>query len=351
MKKRIGFLGGLLLVILGGWLGYRWLDRSRGMVLTGIVTTHEVNVSAQIQGRLTQLPVTEGETVHPGQLLGLIEPQAYRADQAYFEHTQEGQAAQVDQNLAALEFQEAQTRDQIHQAQAALQASQAASTEAEANLKFAKINYDRNQGLYKEGVYPAQNADQTRSNYEAAKAHFDSLQKQVEAQKAALALAESNEHQNAVRREQLMTSRHQLAAAGAQTEKANVMLSYTEIRAPINGVVSALAARQGEVVNPSQPIVTLINPDDLWVRADVEETYIDRIRLGDTFPVRFPDGLERQGSVFFRGVDADYATQRDVNRSKRDIKTFEIRLRVDNKDRRIWPGLTAFVVLPPELVR
>ena len=42
------------------------------------------------------------------------------------------------------------------------------------------------------------------------------------------------------------------------------------------------AARQGEVVNPGQPVLTIINPDDLWVRADVEESYIDRIRLGDS---------------------------------------------------------------------
>jgi len=50
-------------------------------------------------------------------------------------------------------------------------------------------------------------------------------------------------------------------------------------------------------------------------------------------------------------VDADYATQRDVSRSKRDIKTFEIRLRLDNRDRRLWPGLTTYVVLPVETVR
>ncbi len=46
-----------------------------------------------------------------------------------------------------------------------------------------------------------------------------------------------------------------------------------------------------------------------------------------------PSGAVREGTVFFRGVDADYATQRDVSRTKRDIKTFEIRLRCDNRDR------------------
>jgi len=50
--------------------------------------------------------------------------------------------------------------------------------------------------------------------------------------------------------------------------------------------------------------------------------------------------------VFYRGVDADYATQRDVSRIKRDVKTFEIRLRVNNTDRRLAVGMTATVMVP-----
>jgi HlyD family secretion protein len=52
------------------------------------------------------------------------------------------------------------------------------------------------------------------------------------------------------------------------------------------------------------------------------------------------------GTVFYRAMDASYATQRDVSRTKRDIKTFEIRLRVDNKDRHLAVGMTTYVELP-----
>jgi multidrug resistance efflux pump len=106
------------------------------------------------------------------------------------------------------------------------------------------------------------------------------------------------------------------------------------------------AVRVGEVVTPGQPVVSLINPDELWVRADVEETYVDGVRLGDKLTVRLPSGEEREGTVFYRGVDASFATQRDVSRTKRDIKTFEVRLRVDNQDRRLAVGMTAYVLLP-----
>jgi len=69
------------------------------------------------------------------------------------------------------------------------------------------------------------------------------------------------------------------------------------------------------------------------------------MRVGDKLSVRLPSGVDREGTVIFRGVDASYATQRDVSRTKRDIKTFEVRLRVDNSDRRLAVGMTAYVNL------
>ena len=149
-----------------------------------------------------------------------------------------------------------------------------------------------------------------------------------------------------VRRSQVSSNRQQQAAATAQRAKADVRLAYTEIHAPIAGIVDVRVALPGEVVNPGQPVITLVNPDDLWVRADVEETYIDRIKVGDKMRIRLPSGAEVQGVVFYRRVDAGFATQRDVSRTKRDIKTFEIRLKVDNKDRRLAVGMTTYVELP-----
>ena len=142
------------------------------------------------------------------------------------------------------------------------------------------------------------------------------------------------------------TAERQREVATAQRQRADVRLSYSEVHAPVAGIVDVRAAREGEVINAGQPIVTLINPDDLWVRADIEETYIDRIKLGDQLKVRLPSGEERMGTVFYRAADAGFATQRDVSRTKRDIKTFEIRLRIDNTDRRLAVGMTTYIELP-----
>jgi HlyD family secretion protein len=187
--------------------------------------------------------------------------------------------------------------------------------QAQADAENAQLNYARIGGLYSNNVESAQAYDAARTAYDAAKARVDSVKRQIQ-------------------------------AANAQKQKAQVYLDYTKVYAPANGTVDTRVALQGEMVTPGQAIVTLINPDDLWVRADVEETYVDRVHLGDKFEVRLPSGTTRDGVVFYRGVDADYATQRDVSRTKRDIKTFEIRLRCDNTDRSLAVGMTANVMLP-----
>jgi len=165
-------------------------------------------------------------------------------------------------------------------------------------------------------------------------------------QRAAVAVANANAEHVAVQQSRVRTTQQQREAATAQSKRADVRLSYSEVRAPVDGIVDIRAAREGEVVNAGQPIITLINPDDFWVRVDIEETYIDRIRLGDQLKVRLPSGEERMGTVFYRAMDASFATQRDVSRTKRDIKTFEIRLRLDNSDRRLAVGMTTYIELP-----
>ena len=149
-----------------------------------------------------------------------------------------------------------------------------------------------------------------------------------------------------MRQSQVQTSQHQLAAVGAQRTRPTCGSAYQASCPPIDGIVDVQPAREGEVVQAGQTLITLINPDDLWVRADIEETYIDRVQIGDTLTVRLPSGEERTGTVFYRRADASFATQRDVSRTKRDIKTFETRLRVDNKDRKLAVGMTVYVMLP-----
>jgi len=345
MRKRLPLLLLVLLLVAGGAY-YVVNARQTTLTLTGIVTTNDVIVSPQIAGQLGRLLVKEGDTVAPGQMIATINPDELRADLQYSQSSAEALTSQVQESEAALRYQQRQTEDQISQAEATLQSTMAQQEAARADLENARLVFERNQKLSAQGVTTAEALDQARTAFDAARARLAALNKQVDAQRAAVALARSNAEQVAEKRSQVKTTEHQRAAAAAQRAKADVRLAYTEITAPIAGVVDVLAARQGEVVSPGQAIVTLINLDDLWVRVDVEETYIDRVTLGQKLTVRLPSGVTREGTVFYRGVDAGFATQRDVSRTKRDIKTFEIRLRVDNSDRRLAVGMTTYVLLP-----
>ena len=338
----------LLLVLAGvGYATYYYMGRPpTELVLTGIVTTNDVVVSPQITGQIRELKVVEGDLVKKDQLVALIRPDELLADSDFYMHSAAGLGSQVRESEAALRFQERQTSDQIKQAEATLSSTEAQQMAATADLENAKLLFDRTRNLSQKGVDSPQALDSARTTFNAVEARLDSLKKQVEAQRSALALARSSAEQIAVRRSQVQASEQQQQAANAQHTKAEVRLAYAEVHAPMDGIVDVRAVRVGEIVTPGQPIVTLINPDDLWIRADVEETYIERIRIGDKITIRLPSGDTREATVFYRGVDASYATQRDVSRTKRDIKTFEVRLRADNHDRRLAVGMTAYVLLP-----
>jgi HlyD family secretion protein len=344
ISKRLSIGLGILVVAAVGF-GFSRL-RPKELTLTGIVTTHDVVVSPQVGGAVSKLLVTEGDSVTKDQLLAVIAPAELAADRDYYQHSAEGYASQVRESEAALRWQQRETENSIKQQEAMLASTEAQQAEAQAGLEDARLTYERIKPLAAQGAESPEDLDHARTAYDAAKAKADALGRQVEAQKAALALAQANAEQVTQRRSEVLTVQQQRAAAEAQMAKADVRLGYTELHAPIAGIVDVRAVRQGEVVNAGEPVLTLINPDDLWIRIDVEETYIDRIRLGDTIDVRLPSGDTRKGTVIFRGVDADFATQRDVSRTKRDIKTFEVRLKVDNHDRRLAVGMTAYAILP-----
>ncbi len=345
MTRRLPLL--IAAAALAGGLYYSVVARrARELVLTGIVTTDDVIVSPQVQGRLEDVLVAEGDAVRRGQLLARIQAQEWQADVAYYADSERQSASQVAQAEAALRYEGAQTENQVAQAEANLAAAEAQVAQGEADLEIARLTAEREESLYRRGIESAQAYDQARTAHSASRAHVAALRQQQQAAEVAIALAKQNADQVAAQRATRDATVHQLAAVGAQKEKAQVHLGFTELQAPIDGLVDVRAARPGEVVAPGQAVLTLIDPDNLWVRADVEESYIDQVHLGDVLPVRLPSGAERSCAVFYRRADAEYATQRDVSRTKRDIKTFEIRLRCDNADRSLAVGMTAYVLLP-----
>src|SRR5207302_7395214 len=134
----------------------------------------------------------------------------------------------------------------------------------------------------------------------------------VKASEADLNAAIARTHQANAAKSTVAATEADLKNAVAQKNQAEVRLGYTNVYAPVTGTISVRAARQGEVINIGSPIVTVVDLTDTWVRAAVPETYADHIGYGDMLRVRLPGGTVTNGKVFFKGVEGDFATQRDV---------------------------------------
>src|SRR5437899_3169207 len=174
MRKRLLLL--VVLVAAAGAGAYAYMRMGpTPLVLTGIVTTNDVIVSAQIGGQIAQLLVKEGDTVKKDQLIAVIAPDELRADTTYFSQIQQGLSSQVRESEAALRFQERQTVDQIRQAESTLASIEAQVEAASADLESARLTFTRTENLSRRGVVSPQELDQARTALTAAEAKLDAL--------------------------------------------------------------------------------------------------------------------------------------------------------------------------------
>lgn len=344
-RKFLVLVGLVFLLALGIYLFST--PGGREIPLTGIVDGNEVIVSPQITGRIIRLTVDEGSEVKKGDLIAELDPKQLEASLAAAQANVASLEAQVHEANHNYSLTDDQTGASLKQAEAMLTSSRAQLEQARANLWRDQTDYDRIRKLFEGGVASAQDRDHAEAALKASQANVTALEDSVHAQEAALGVAQANRKQVDVRQSEVATTIAQLEQARATAAETATQLGYTKIYAPMDGIVSVRVAKEGEVVAQGSPIVVVIDVDHLWVRADVEESYIDSIQFGQTLRVRLPSGDVLQGQVFFKGVENDYATQRDVSRTKRDVKTFAIKVSLPNDGRRLFTGMTATVMLPP----
>ena len=340
-----------LLILLAVAAGYYFFstDRTTDTVLIGIVDANQVIVSSKVMGRVEKLYVDEGSNVKAGDLIAEV-------DSAELEAQKNAAQATIhayDSSVSAMQATQAQTLGETNSgvvnAQARLAAAKASLVQATADLVRIQSDSQRMIALAKAGVESDQDRVRAEEQLSAQKAVVLSAQKNVDAAQADLNTANARLHQQRTAASNVAMNQAQVANAQAQLAQADTRLGYTKIYAPVSGTVSVRATRQGEVVNPGEPIVTIIDFGDTWVRAEAPETESRFVAQGDRLKVRLPEGNPIDGTVIFKGVESDYATQRDVSRRKRDIKTIGLKLKVDNPDGALVPGMTAEVLLPKDL--
>lgn len=323
-------------------------DFSRDLVLIGTVDANQVIVSARVPGRIEKLAVEEGTEVRAGDLIAQLETQDLAAQRDAAAATVASLRSRVAETRSTEEMTQGETSSGVAGAQARLESAKSQLAEARADLERVRLDNERIVLLAQEGVASAQDRDRSVQALKAAQARVQSLEDMGRSVEAELKAARARTHQAHAAASNVAATRSQVEQAEAQRAEAETRLGYARITAPLSGTVSVRVAREGEVVSAGSPIVTLVDLSDTWVRAAIPETHATEIGIGDALKVRLPSDELLDGKVIYKAAEGDFATQRDVSRSKRDIRTIVLKVRVDNSKKTLVPGMTAEVLVPGE---
>ena len=345
-RNRFLILLGIILTIASGYYIFS-TPGGKDLVLVGTVDANQVVVSPQIQGRILKLLVEEGTQVKQGDLIALLDPSELEAEERGAAATIASMRSQMSANEYTRQSTKGSTSSDVSNAQAKLQSARAQTAQAEATLTRVQSDSRRTIGLAEAGVASEQEKVQAQMNLKAQQASVQSLKDQVTAAQADLDSALARTNQATAAQSTVESTRAQVENAVAQLKEAEVRLGYTKIYSPVTGTVLVRAAREGEVVNAGQAIVTVVDFSDTWAFAAIPETDADHIGLGDTLRVRLPGGTVIPGKVFYKAAEADFATQWDVGRRKRDIRTIALKVRLENPKGAYVPGMTAEVLVSP----
>jgi HlyD family secretion protein len=349
-RNRFFMLLGIIFVIASIYYTFS-TDHSKDLVLIGTVDSNQVIVSAQVEGRIQKLLVDEGTPVKAGDLIAVLDSSELQAQEAAAAATIKSLQHRVSEMQSTEKSTSGSTTSDVANAQAKLSSARAQLLQAQAALDRTESDSRRTIELAKVGVSSDQDRVQAETNLQASQASVQAQKDLVKAAQADLDSAIARTHQANAAKSTVQSTEADLKNAIAQKNQAAVRLGYTNVYAPVTGTVSVRAARQGEVVNIGAPIVTIVDLTDTWARAAIPETYADHIGYGDVLRVRLPGGTVTSGKVFFKGVEGDFATQRDVSRRKRDIKTIVLKVRLDNPKGAFVPGMTAEVLVSPEQMK
>ena len=321
-------------------------NRSTDLQLIGTVDANEVIVSSKIPGRIQTLTVEEGQDVKAGQLIAVIESQDLSAALKAAEATAASDKWKLSEAEETEQENNGETSNATLAADAQVKAAQATLAQAQANLDHQRADTTRTVALAQQGIMSAESRDEAVTSLQAAEAAVSTARGNLDSAQASLRQARAHQLLTQVSQRTVAEDRDSEANARALADEARVEQGYAQVVSPVDGKVAVWAARQGEVITVGAPIVTITDLTQTWVYAPLPETQADAVQLGDSLRVVMPSGATIQGQVIAKSAEGDFATQRDVNSRKRDIKTVQLKLLIPNPGEKFVPGMTAEVYVP-----
>jgi HlyD family secretion protein len=328
MKRRIPILIVLAAAIAAAVYFYhnyaKKSGQENGFVLSGNIEAHESLISFNVQGRIVELPIEEGQSVEAGTLLARLDDADYKQKVRIDESLVQVRESNLALALAGTRLQEVKAAEQT-------------MLDAKADLQQKKIDYDRAGQLYAKDAISAQEHDLAETGLKRAQAVFHAAKQRYDE------AVEGN------RKEDIAIARANLEEAKANLGLSRVNLDYTVLRAPSAGVITVRQAEIGEVVVPGTPVVTLADLDHLWLRAYVAATDLGRIRWGqdavitnDTYP-----GKQYHGRISFISSDAEFTPKSVQTNKERVTLVYRIKIDLDNPNHELKPGMPADAHIKP----
>lgn len=325
-KRNIVIIVGLLIAMLVAGGLWWWIRAGR------IVSTDDarvkgtiVAVSAKVNGRVEKVLVNEGDNVQAGQVIAILEKQEFEA--------------QVDQAKATLAIDQAKLAEIIagNRPQEIAQAN-ATVLQAKANMENAKRNSERDETLYHQGGISAQQRDASKTAYDIAQAQYISATEQQ-----SLSVEGS-------RKEDIQMAQAQLQQARAVLKNAEIQLADTVVKAPVSGVLALKSVEDGEIIAFGQQLFSISNLSDVWIGANIEETYIGRVKVGQhvEFTVdAYPD-KKFSGEVIVVGPasGSQFALLPTENTSANFTKVTQrlpIKIQAEESEYVLKPGMSAVI--------
>lgn len=312
----MGFSIAVLIVAIIGFFTLGKTDE----VIQGEVEVGEYRVSCKLPARVVEIRVKEGDFVHKGDTLAILEIPEMNAQEKVAQSTEA--ATQALSNLT----EEGARRE-------AIQSAQQLVVQAKAATDVAKKTYDRMQNLFSEGVMSQQKRDEAKAAWEVALAHENAMKSQYEMAK------------NGARTEEKKAAQSQANAAKHAVDVVRSVLKETVQVATVDGEVSDIYPKEGELVGMGSPILSISMMKDMWGTFNVREDQLNGLKVGDTFTAFSPAfNKELKLKVFEIKDEGSYAVWKATkSNGQYDLKTFEVKARPINPFDGLRPGMSLIV--------
>lgn len=331
MKKRIIIIIFILLFVTVGVLVYQGQknNRENGLYYSGTIETTQAKLSFQVPGRVARVSVQEGQAVAKDQVIAEL-------DRAEFE----SRLAQARANLdrAHKTKKQLETVLVVNQKTLPSEVARARATvkSAQDTLKDTEKNYQRFEDLFSKGVITEKERDSMKLAYEVSKSRLAESE-------SVLKLAEGNLTRIDAVRQDIEVAAAQVSAANASLNQVSIQLDYTQLKSPLNGIITSRNIEPGETVNTGREVITVSDLSRVDLKIFVDETEIGKVKPGqrvnvqvDTFP-----GKIYSGTVSFISPEGEF-TPKIIQTKKERVKlVYLVKVSIDNPHLELKAGMPA----------